>query len=118
IALGTKDLNTVFEEGDHYQSTSANATPARNYPNYLAGTLTVFVSRASVGSGIYVTQQYYPYKASAYFFQRVYDAGIAAWTDWESFRSQSYNDTRYVALQGVGKTFSDLEAFKTWQSSQ
>ncbi|MBP1039252.1 hypothetical protein J8631_27315, partial [Serratia fonticola] len=26
IALGTKDLNTVFEEGDHYQSTSANAT--------------------------------------------------------------------------------------------
>ncbi|CAI2028239.1 Prophage tail fibre N-terminal [Serratia fonticola] len=118
IALGTKDLNTVFEEGEHYQSTSANATPARNYPNYLAGVLRVLVSRASVGSGIYVTQQYYPYKASAYFFQRVYDAGIAAWTDWESFRSQSYNDTRYVALQGVGKTFSDLEAFKTWQSSQ
>lgn len=118
IALGTKDLNTVFEEGDHYQSTSANATPARNYPNYLAGTLTVFVSRASVGSGIYVTQQYYPYKASAYFFQRVYDAGVAAWTDWESFRSQSYNDTRYVALQGVGKTFADLDAFKAWQSSQ
>ncbi|MEX3004242.1 pyocin knob domain-containing protein [Serratia fonticola] len=118
IALGTKDLNNVFDEGDHYQSTSANATPARNYPNYLAGVLRVLVSRASVGSEAYVTQQYYPYKASAYYFQRVYDAGISAWTEWENFRSQSYNDTRYVASQGVGKTFADLESFKAWQSSQ
>lgn len=37
-ALGTTDLNTLFTEGLYYQSTAANATAARNYPDHAQNT--------------------------------------------------------------------------------
>lgn len=37
-SLGTSDLNTLFTEGLYYQSTAANATAARNYPDHAQNT--------------------------------------------------------------------------------
>ncbi|UIZ94902.1 hypothetical protein GBN67_08095 [Acinetobacter johnsonii] len=37
-SLGQTDLNTLFTEGLYYQSTAANATAARNYPDHAQNT--------------------------------------------------------------------------------
>ncbi|WP_447881327.1 phage tail fiber protein [Serratia fonticola] len=117
--LGTKHLNTVIDEGDYYQHSSANATVANGYPPIaLAGVLKVLKSRAASNGREGVTQIYFPWNDQQYFLIRVYKGTTDTWSDWENYRSQNYNDTRYASAQGVGKTFADLDAFKAWQSSQ
>ncbi|MBP1034819.1 prophage tail fiber N-terminal domain-containing protein [Serratia fonticola] len=117
--LGTKHLNTVIDEGDYYQHSSANATVANGYPPIaLAGVLKVLKSRAASNGREGVTQIYFPWNDQQYFLIRVYKGTTDTWSDWENYRSQIYNDTRYASAQGIGKTFADLDAFKTWQSSQ
>lgn len=117
-SLGTLNLNSITTEGEYYQAVSASATIANNYPSGQAGVLKVFNSKAGAGGAAYITQFFYPYKANDFYYQRSYDAGTLAWSDWDIHYGRNRNDARYAALQGVGKTFSDLEAFKTWQSSQ
>lgn len=117
--LGTRHLNTVIDEGDYYQHSSANATVANGYPPIaLAGVLKVLKSRAASNGREGVTQIYFPWNDQQYFLIRVYKGTTDTWSDWENYRSQNYNDTRYASAQGVGKTFADLDAFKAWQSSQ
>lgn len=117
--LGTRHLNTVIDEGDYYQHSSANATVANGYPPIaLAGVLKVLKSRAASNGREGVTQIYFPWNDQQYFLIRVYKGTTDTWSDWENYRSQNYNDTRYASAQGIGKTFADLDAFKAWQSSQ
>ena len=117
--LGLKHLNTVIEEGDYYQHSSANATVANGYPPIaLAGVLKVLKSRASSNGREGVTQIYSPWNDHQYFLIRVYKASTDEWSDWDNYRSQGYNDSRYASLQGIGKTFTDADAFKAWMKSQ
>lgn len=117
--LGSKHLDTVIDEGEYYQHSSANATVANGYPPIaLAGFLKVLKSRASSNGREGITQKYYPWNDQKYFLIRVYKATTDEWSEWENYRSQSYNDSRYAPAQGVGKTFADEEAFKVWMKSQ
>ncbi|MGE8636191.1 MAG: tail fiber protein, partial [Achromobacter piechaudii] len=74
--LGTVDLNTVKTSGFYGQSTSANATAARNYPVVLAGTLLV-----ESGGGQITTQKYTVYNTGAMFSRACYNGIWYAWKE-------------------------------------
>ncbi|VXD05750.1 hypothetical protein YERSI8AC_340002 [Enterobacterales bacterium 8AC] len=101
--LGTLDLNTFTAEGTYFQNTNANAILANNYPTNVAGSLRVINHVASVpGNGYYVTQIYYPYRNSTFFYSRNYDASTAEWSGWEIFNSILNNDGRYLRVNAYG----------------
>ncbi|NYA15773.1 phage tail fiber protein [Serratia fonticola] len=117
-SLGKLDLNTIITEGEYYQALSANATVSSNYPSGQAGVLKVFNSRAGVAGASYVTHFFYPYNADSFYYQRYYDSSKKEWSSWDIHTGRNKNDARYAQLQGVGKTFTDADDFKSWMKSQ
>ncbi|HHQ6546562.1 TPA: prophage tail fiber N-terminal domain-containing protein [Serratia fonticola] len=116
--LGTLDLNSVIDEKRYFQNSTANATLERHYPVSVAGTLEVINSHAQASGRTGVTQNYYPWNVVGYYYTRTYLALADSWSEWDLMEGRNRSDARYAALQGVGKTFANLEAFKTWQASQ
>lgn len=93
--LGATDLNTLnsTKEGRYYQTTSANATPERNYPFQEAGCLTVF--KTGGGSANACVQEYTTFSSLRRFVRSL--AG-AVWTAW-----------REIYLQGSSPTYENID---------
>lgn len=115
--LGTQDLNAVVDEKRYFQNLTANATLARNYPVAVAGTLEVINSHAQASGRTGVTQNYYVWNVAGFYYTRTYFALTDTWSEWDIYRGQNYNDSRYAPAQGVSKNFADAAAFKAWLKS-
>ena len=83
--LGTRLLNEVDgrNEGFWYQPSSANATAARNYPEYVAGNLLVMQNGANGVAGC--TQLYFPFNNQNVWVRtgNANASGIASWSAWQ-----------------------------------
>ncbi|POP41731.1 hypothetical protein CHU32_25500 [Superficieibacter electus] len=83
--LGTRLLNEVDgrNEGFWIQPASANATAARNYPEYVAGNLLVMQNAANGLAGC--TQLYFPFNNQNVWVRtgNANASGIASWTAWQ-----------------------------------
>ncbi|WES67180.1 pyocin knob domain-containing protein [Superficieibacter sp. HKU1] len=83
--LGTRLLNEVDgrNEGFWIQPASANATAARNYPEYVAGNLLVMQNAANGLAGC--TQLYFPFNNQNVWVRtgNANASGIASWTTWQ-----------------------------------
>jgi len=83
--LGTRLLNEVDgrNEGFWFQFSNANATAARNYPEYVAGNLLVMQNAANGLAGC--TQLYFPFNNQNVWVRtgNANASGIASWTAWQ-----------------------------------
>lgn len=79
-ALSTQDLNAVLSPGFYIQTSAANATTARNYPeNGSAGALLV-QGNGSIGAGQSgVQQQYHCYASTRVYTRASVGTGWSAW---------------------------------------
>ncbi|WP_429234748.1 tail fiber domain-containing protein [Aeromonas salmonicida] len=94
-ALGKENLNTIVATGIYQQSANANTSAALNYPENLAGCLTVT-------SGAGPQQSYHVYNTSRVYTRAQYSTG--AFTPWaltyNSLNKPSAGDVSALAVSG------------------
>lgn len=116
-ALGTTDLDTVFEEGPYFQYINVDATLANHYPVPYAGSLLVLRNGANNAlKG--VTQLYFPYNSHRT-FRRTFDAASSTlvWSEWKEYYMvgdtidysglprEAYSSVRLGTTEMGGKTY-------------
>ncbi|KFN18750.1 phage tail protein [Aeromonas bestiarum] len=89
INLAKEDLNTIVTPGVYAQNANANASTALNYPENLAGTLTVTVAAGP-------QQRYHVYNTSRIYTRAQYSTG--AFTSW----ARDYNTLNKPSADDVG----------------
>ena len=91
-ALTTADLDTIVTDGNYVQTSSANATSARNYPQGLAGLLVVS------SYSTFVFQTYTTYNSSS--GNRQYYRGKYG-TAWSAWREIAFTDLATASADGL-----------------
>ena len=89
IWLDKEDLNTIVEPGVYAQNTNANTSAALNYPENLAGTLTVTVAAG-------YQQRYHVYNTSRIYTRSQFSEG--SFTPW----AREYNTQNKPSADDVG----------------
>lgn len=89
IALSTEDLDTVVTPGFYAQSSNANTSTERHYPEVAAGSL-------CVESGAGTIQTYHVYNSSRVWTRAKYSSG--AWTAW----AREYNTLNKPTAADIG----------------
>ncbi|ATL99317.1 phage tail protein [Aeromonas sp. CA23] len=89
INLAKEDLNTIVTPGVYAQNANANTSAALNYPENLAGTLTVTVAAGP-------QQRYHVYNTSRVYTRAQYSTG--AFTPW----ARDYNTLNKPSADDVG----------------
>lgn len=104
-SLGTADLNATTTPGFYHQTSSSNATTARNYPVAVAGNLQVYKDPG-------VTQRYNAYNTGATYVRNYYSS---AWTAWTRVDYRSHTHT-WGSLTGTIGTIPGAGASGTYGS--